>query len=128
MLAKADIGGGELVDEAVLDHEFCTDGGFFGRLEQRYDGARPMLAEVVEDRQRPEQGGGVHIVAAGVHVFAIDEQSIKICAHEGSGSLLCGVVAHDGGNAVAAYASGHLEVKALEDGENCCRGAFFLVG
>lgn len=70
----------------------------------------------------------MHIVPTGMHVFAIDKQRIKIRTHEGSGSFLCGLIAHNSGDAVAPNSGGHLDIKALEGGVDGCGCAFFLVG
>jgi hypothetical protein len=117
MLVQAHIGPGYHITQTVGDHAVGADSGLLGRLEDHDDRAGPVRPGGVQHRHGTERGGGVRVVAAGVHrrhLLAVrvelrmgrgvghvgglgDGQSVEVCPVEHGGSL---PVTQDGGDAV----------------------------
>jgi hypothetical protein len=66
VLAEHHVGPGKAVEEPVIDHGLRPLGGLLGRLEDGQERTAPRIGSPRQERRRPRQARGVHVVAAGV--------------------------------------------------------------
>ena len=67
VLAEHDVGVPGPVEQSVIDHALRPGPQLLGRLEYRYQRARPRATGGGQFARRSDQAGHVHVVAAGVH-------------------------------------------------------------
>jgi hypothetical protein len=102
------------VQRPILDHGFGAAEDFLGRLEQQADAACHVGRKAFQCRGNAQQGGGVHVVAAGMHdagVFTcegearplFDRQRIHVTA---DGEYRAGPTALDGADHAGAANAG----------------------
>ena len=102
------------VHGALLDHGFGAQGHLFRRLESQLDGAAKLVLMVVQNAGGGEHGGGVAVMAAGMHHAGIlagvgsaglllNGQGVHITAQQDG---LAGLGALDGGQHAGLQAAG----------------------
>lgn len=67
VLAQCDVRSGDRVGQSVLDHGLGPLGGLLTGLEEGDVRPAPRVRRLGQDGRRPEPGGDVEVVAAGVH-------------------------------------------------------------
>jgi hypothetical protein len=66
VLGQRNVGGGDSLEQAIVDHALGAVAGLFGRLEERNQGSGPLATVIGHELGHAEQARHVHVVAAGM--------------------------------------------------------------
>ena len=83
VLAEHDIGFGEALEQAVVDHRLGALRRLLARLKDRHQGAPPGVARLRQQCRRADQPGHVHVVAAHMphrHGVALGSVAVTLLA------------------------------------------------